>query len=611
MTAPKTSSEHPYFLRAGPLRAVFEPTTGFLRYLSVGATEVLRGIYAAVRDENWDTVPGKLEDVRLEQRDDSFDLRFVSVHQQGGVHFVWQGRVTGSASGDVTFSFDGEARSTFQRNRIGFCVLHPVSCAGVPCLLEHVGGGVEEDAFPKLIAPHQPFENLRAITHETLPGLRATVTMTGDTFETEDQRNWTDASFKTYCTPLSEPLPVTVPAGTRVRQTVTLKFQGDFPPTSETPPLTVTLTENTFEFPKLGLGSSQTPLSEKALERFKSLKLDHLRLDLDLGTDYEKRLEQVTNEAQALGVGLELAFHLSDEAEELVGVLEPLKRLQPPVARFFVFHKKEKSTSERVLKLARKTLSAYDPNIPLGGGTDAFFTELNRERPPTNFLDAVVYSLNPQVHAFDNASLTETLPVQAETVRSAAAFSDQKPVCVGPVTLAMRWNPNATTEGQPNPGDPRQKTLYGAAWALGSLKYLMMSPAASLTYFETFGEAGMMNEDGVYPLYHVFADVAEFKGGAVQGSVSSRPLQVESLTLQSGNRLRLLLANMTAESQTVTVEGLTGEFTVRRLNEDNVEAARLEPERYHEAPLETLRAEDGSLTLTLTPHEIVRLDGET
>ncbi len=602
--------KRPYSLRAGPLRAIFEPTTGFLRYLSVGGTEVLRGIYAAVRDENWGTVPGKVKDVRLEQRENSFDLRFSSEYQQDEVHFTWQGRVTGEANGKLTFTFDGEAQTTFRRNRIGFCVLHPVSCAGALCILEHVDGSVAEDHFPELISPHQPFKNLRAVTHEVAPGLSATVTMTGDTFETEDQRNWTDASFKTYCTPLDKPLPVTVPKGARVRQTVTLEFSGPLPAQDfEPPPLTVRLMEDTFGFPKLGLGSSRTPLNEKALERLKVLKLDHLRLDLDLGADYKERLERVTAEANTLGISLELALHLSDEAKkELAGVLEPLKRLRPPIARFLVFHKGEKSTSEHTLKLARETLSTYDSQIPLGGGTDAFFTELNRGRPPTAALDLVTYSLNPQVHAFDDASLTETLPIQAETVRSAGAFSEGKPVCVSPVTLTMRWNPNATGEAEPAPADARQKTLYGAAWTLGSLKYLMTSPAASLTYFETFGAAGVMGENGVYPLYHVFADIAEFKDGVVRGSVSSHPLQVESLALKSENRLRLLLANVTNESQTVSVEGLTGELTVCRLNEDNVEEARLEPERYR-TTLETLRVEEGSLTLTLTPHELVRLDG--
>ncbi len=38
----------------------------------------------------------------------------------------------------------------------------------------------------------------------------------------EDQRNWTDASYKTYSTPLALPFPVEIRAGETVEQTVTL-----------------------------------------------------------------------------------------------------------------------------------------------------------------------------------------------------------------------------------------------------------------------------------------------------------------------------------------------------------------------------------------------------
>ena len=37
--------------------------------------------------------------------------------------------------------------------------------------------------------------------------------MEGDTFEMEDQRNWTDASYKTYVRPLALPWPYTLRAG--------------------------------------------------------------------------------------------------------------------------------------------------------------------------------------------------------------------------------------------------------------------------------------------------------------------------------------------------------------------------------------------------------------
>ena len=37
--------------------------------------------------------------------------------------------------------------------------------------------------------------------------------MEGDTFEMEDQRNWTDASYKTYVRPLALPWPYTLAGG--------------------------------------------------------------------------------------------------------------------------------------------------------------------------------------------------------------------------------------------------------------------------------------------------------------------------------------------------------------------------------------------------------------
>jgi len=42
---------------------------------------------------------------------------------------------------------------------------------------------------------------------------RWTISFEGDVFETEDQRNWTDASFKTYCPPLRLPYPRPFEAG--------------------------------------------------------------------------------------------------------------------------------------------------------------------------------------------------------------------------------------------------------------------------------------------------------------------------------------------------------------------------------------------------------------
>ena len=121
---------------------------------------------------------------------------------------------------------DGEARSTFWRNRIGFCILHPMEYASTECKIEHVDGTIEQTTFPKFIAPQliindkpspvEPFSNMRALVYQVKQNLLAEVRFEGENFEMEDQRNWTDASFKTYGTPLREPSPVEVKAGTKI-----------------------------------------------------------------------------------------------------------------------------------------------------------------------------------------------------------------------------------------------------------------------------------------------------------------------------------------------------------------------------------------------------------
>ena len=123
-------------LRAGPLSMVFE--SGDLRYIRFDDHEILRRIYVAIRDHNWDTILPQLSNVRIDREDDAFRITYDVENKQSDVDFFWRGTITGDANGTITFSMDGEARSTFRRNRIGFCVLHPMSCAGVPCRIEKV-----------------------------------------------------------------------------------------------------------------------------------------------------------------------------------------------------------------------------------------------------------------------------------------------------------------------------------------------------------------------------------------------------------------------------------------------------------------------------------------
>jgi len=621
-------------LRAGPVSLVYE--AGTIRYVKLGDTEILHQVYSAVRDHNWGTVPGVLSDVEMDIKDDTFRIQYTSTHQQGDIHFVWTGTITGEADGTITFKKEGEALSTFQRNRIGFCVLHPMNCAGLDCTVLHVDGTHEDGKFPEFIAPHQPFFRIRSITHEALPGLKVEVLMEGETFEMEDQRNWIDASYKTYCTPLGLPFPVTVETGTKVEQTITLKLHGE-PPTLDagSSGLTYAIHDETSAIlSPLGLASAShgEPLTEREIERLKALHLAHLRVDVKLWQeDAQAILTQAAEEAKAIGARLEVALHITDKAEDELALLRGwLQKIKPPVARWLVFHQNEKSTSEKWAILARGQLKEYDQSIPVGAGTDAFFTELNRERPPVAVLDFISYSTNPQVHAFDNASLTETLAVQTVTVNSARQFSEDKPITVSPVTFKMRWNPNATGPAPETPPgelpaqvDERQMSLYGACWTLGSIRYLAEGQVDGITYFETTGWLGVMEREngsplpdlfqsipgGVYPMYHIFADVGEFAGADVVASTSSDRLKVDGLVLRKNGSHRILLANYTAETQAVTLSMVRGAYSKRLLDASSVEFAMHDPEGFRAQAGESIMAE-GSLELKLPPYAILRLDSE-
>jgi D-apionolactonase len=579
--------------------------------------------------------------VRMQVEPDSFRISYQVENRQDDIDFVWQGEITGQQDGSIRFSMEGEARSTFLRNRIGFCVLHPSrECPGQPCVIEKADGLVEHGVFPRWISPHQPFKDMRAITHEVLPGVSAEVRFEGDIFEMEDQRNWTDASYKTYCTPLAIPYPVEVREGERVSQSVTLTLKGRPPGSSDEPRqeqgLTVTLSGAPARpLPQIGLGmaSHGEALSSKELERLRSLNLAHLRVDLHLSQpEYVTVLRQATEEAGALGAFLEAALFVTDAADaELKALVELLNEVRPPVARWLVFHETEMSTTERWVRLARQYLQQHDPAATIGTGSNAYFTELNRARPPVEAADLVCYSINPQVHAFDNASLVETLEAQSATVESAQQFAGDRPIVVTPVTLRPRFNPNATGPEReplphelPSPVDVRQMSLFGAGWTLGSVKYLAESGAASITYYETTGWRGVLErEDGsprpalfhsepgaVFPLFHFLADVAEFVGGEVLPSVSSDPLRVECLALRAEGRSCLILASFSGEPLEVTLAGVTGPARARRLDETSAEEASRSPESWRSREGEVLPPSEGGLKVHLLPYSVMRIDLE-
>ncbi|MBA3709770.1 MAG: hypothetical protein H0W83_13235, partial [Planctomycetes bacterium] len=266
-------------LRAGPWD--LELVDGDLRGVRIDGREAVQRIYLAVRDAEWGTVPARVVRQHVEANVDSFRIELEIESRGPEIHVRWRVDVSGSADGTIAYAIDGVAGTAFSSARMGLCVLLSRTLAGVPYRVHHVDGSDAFGALPLLVAPQQPVQDIGGFAYGLAADTEASLRFAGETFEMEDQRNWGDASFKIYGTPLARPYPVAVAAGARIRQSVELRSQRRqlavavaAPPAS--PPA---------RLPKIGIALPAEALDADAQVRLRALRPDHLRIDVDLRTE--------------------------------------------------------------------------------------------------------------------------------------------------------------------------------------------------------------------------------------------------------------------------------------------------------------------------------------
>ncbi len=640
-----TSLTEMRLLRAGPVALLLDGID--LRYLRIGEREIVRRVYVAVRDIDWNTVPGIVSDLAIEEKPDSFHVEFEVRHTQGEIDFSWQGVISGDAMGRIEYVFDGRAQAAFPYRRIGLCVHHPWRETAAAWFSARTPQGTIEGRFPDLIGPqlsdgasYQPlFPSFDRIEIEPPQGGRLLLELEGDLWETEDHRNWTDANFKTYSTPLSLGPPAPLAMGQRLRQRLTITPRAAAAARSAAGPLRLTIGSPLGTVvPTIGIACDHDGHLPDAHERdlLAALAPAHLRVELRLGgSDWPPRLAAAQQAASALGAALELSLHLSeDQLAALEEVAAALAAGPAPVRVLVINGDSRTGTTAETTRapLVAAVRAALAPSLPAaqyGGGTEIYFTEINRSRPQTAQWDLLCFSLSPQIHAFTDTDLVENLDAQAETVRSARAIGGDTPIVVSPITLRRRKNFYAAGEPPPAPPgelpdavDSRQSSLLGGAWTAASIKYLAESGASSLTYYELTGWRGLVERAGgsqlpsafrsrageVFPLYHPLADAIEWQGAAVLGCESSERLAVVGLAVSAGDgRRHLLMANLSPREQEVVVVGLGGELRLRRLHEGSAAVAAADPAGFR-ASGEVVSAGAGALPLTLLPYELTRID---
>ncbi len=609
-------------LHAGALQVEFD--NGQLRYLKVGGVEVLRVVAFLVRDENWGTYTPVIGNLQIDQRSDGFTVSFHAVCTRPDQEIAYDARIEASAAGTLTFTGTATPKTDFLTARTGFVVLHPLKgVAGAPVTLEHVDGRVVEASFPPLVDPVQPHLNLRALTHEVMPGVKACVRMEGDTFEMEDHRNWTDASFKTYVRPLSRPWPYTLPAGEPVPQSVSVTLSGlpgGAAARASSGGIEVRLgAPGAMRLPPLGLGVPAEEIEPtcKRLDLFKLAAPSLLQCHFDARRGHglaELEGYRTLAEASGASVVLEAVVQSVDAyADELAGLAALVQRARLKLGALAVCPVGDlksvlpggpRPPAPDLAALYAATRAAF-PGVKIGGGMFSFFTELNRKRPPADALDFVMNTTCPIVHAADDRSVMETLEALPYQIRTARSYLGKTPHRVGPSAIGCRDNPHGATF-TPNPAnlrvclarnDPRTRALFGAAWTLGYIATLARTGIETLTMGAPTGPLGFIHRrcddaqpwfdelstPAVYPAFHVMSGVSRAARAQLVDAECSDPATVQCLAYRNGGGTVLWLANLSARPQSVTLSGAgsrAGGMIGTVLDEASFELATTDPRAF-------------------------------
>jgi hypothetical protein len=568
-------------LKAGALTA--ELDSGNLRHIRYGGIEIMRAVSYIVRDRNWGTYNPEISGLQVKEQGESFTVTYDAVTKDASQEFRYSAQISGHASGKLEFKAQGKAVTGFLTNRTGFVVLHPIAgVAGHPAEIEHVDGKTVKGKFPHLIDPVQPMMDLRSLTHEAAPGLKVTCRMEGDTFEMEDQRNWSDASYKTYVRPLALPWPYTLDAGAVLDQAVTLSVSGKAAAgVGAGNKVSLKLGAAGRKAPPVGLGydPKDARATREHAKELAEVHPAHLVIHHDPRSGHDRKtLEEGVSIASALGAtpwleavvasvdGFQVEVEKLGETVKAMGSPFPVVLLSPAPDLKCTLPGSvwpPAPPADRMFKVARQAF----PQARLGGGMFSFFTELNRKRPPVDLLDFVSFTTSAMVHAGDDHSMTEGLEALPFIAASTAKIAGDKPWAVGPSAIGMRMNPyGAAPMENPdnirqamNYNDPRQRGLLGAAWILGYYAHFANGGAEAITFGGGTGAFGLVHamqrwpqpwydkSGGLYPAYHVVRGLAGLAGHKMYPVEISAPSKVQAVAAEAGAGLNLWVANLTGE----------------------------------------------------------------
>ena len=596
-------------INVGPLSLSLDG--GNIRYLRFQGVEILRAVSFLVRDTKWGTYTPELMGLRIARNANMFSLSYDAICTGEEGRFQYHAKIEGHATGCLKFSSKGSSTKDFPTNRVGFVVLHPLEgFVGKKVVLKHTDGQKSKVEMPKEIAANQPAFDLRAITHSPIPDLKVHVEMLGDAYEMEDQRNWCDASFKTYVRPLSKPRPFVIPALEIVEQSITIDVSGNVKTaSSQKKKIDPTIRVSKARFPTLSLGldPQEIAATQQNSANLLKLRVDQVVVRIDTRTLSAENMHEMASCLAALQARahFEIVIPGINPAEELSEFEAALKLHNVDLGSVTVSPYRDlmtrpshqlptgEASAPHIAQIAR----ARFPHARIGGGTFAFFTEFNRNPPPIDDVDFVTHATCGIVHAADDISVMETLQSLDDMVSTVRKLAPRKPYHISPSAIGMRHNPyGASTAANPLRQrltlarfDPRQSGLFAASWAVGYLATMVRNKVDMVGLAHGVGDFGVIEESGALrPIFHVLRGAA-LGAGKLALAVPSLSKLIAVFGYQDNASQVLWVANLSAQPQTFTVE--------RRARISELNAKTFAKAARHASFMDTVTSTAKSITL--------------
>jgi hypothetical protein len=568
-----------------------------IRNVTYQGAQIIDLLYTAIRPWDWSTLD---PDEHSEVVEISGENCLVTITDLFAGSMQGKTVLTLQPNGKFTIDYQLSGLGKFEINRWGVCFClntgdwmgSKVSASeNTYSLLKEISpqrviNGITQGLFPASNNLHFIAPDKRSLK----------VLSTGKVLEAEDQRNWTDNTYKIYSGSLAEPRPFVIEKGMQWEQQVEFEVT---PPTNSIPDGSKIIAKDIPSLPRIGVQFNGEPLlpSDDLEKALFILDIDHIRIN------EESLTAQKIATISKSGLVLEAALLSSNDGAELVREVEHLSARVPAGSRLLINRQGRQIVQGSDLP-KNKTLNSYIP------GSDAYLVDLHREE--FEFGDVDSYSMVPTVHSSDPETIFKTLYTQKESIEFAKKFVAPQ-VSISPITFSTRGNPETghLRDNRINFAQPEMaaqiKELSAATWTLGSVFALASAGAYSGTWHELFGEFGVIYSEGsaikFSPTFHALSALGAHHAHELTIATS---LDSSWVAFEDRESRKMVVASQRPWNVDITPKALAGYKSIQSLRADECEKASQIMDWWSYAEINPLISD---IPLSITPFEILLLRG--